>query len=1108
MLERRNDCSRIVCKISPFSSECSRSRQPKLVGDNPGRLPKLARPCDPSSGARCNLGNFFPRPPDVFKMVPGGFKVVPGGFRPPETMENQISFCKDGTLDPRCRPAGPPRSRLPTKGAETPTIRRPVTDRPIKTSQENTPPPAESQRPQNTNGISNRPLNSFNPTLSPGPIKNNIVTPARIKTGNRENNNPMMRSPKQLEGTGDLCNGLNSGDCKTSNGQQCQSNGFGCGQLVPDLTSPRIPVSVKPEKNESPEQTVVSTLPSDSPNFSTSPRPTPGTSTDSNIPVSTRIATSFTDPPSNSLRDTSTLSPTNIVTNSGSLKDAPLGNTPNLPSPEFPATEFTTPLELDPTLSSGPEKQSSPDHDRFPLDLDFETGTSDPHLKNGNVPTTARSKKPNLQKEVLVPRRPTSMPNPSRTTDPSPPSGKSTPFDVKLVRVPLTDPQPFSPTGLLPSSFSLPTSSPSFAPLEPSPIHHPVSHGCTEGDLDCLLQEQTLDQEDPSFIFGDCKEKEAGCSDEMVDVGMDPKLRDPEQENLSKDPKMANMDGKDSALAHVDNPDCHGGSCQGPHQQEREGGSDPIKIDNHDCPPTSPGCSATVPPEMKDAGVMNAQVTVKSPLPPLSSNGLELGKTLNVVPSPRPQTPTSTMRTIDGNPLSFEGSGKKSGEPSPGGGPNPLPTPSPPPSKANQPGMLNGANQERPGIPPISLDAGHPRPRPVGSTGDPLGRQPAQPASKKQSPPGGRRRPQPVPDPGRPQQLAPCTTGPPHHSCPQELPRKPKSGPSLPTEPPTEFGKRLPTGTRADCKPGSLADECWPEEDPCEGGDPNCWPFDFSRETARSCLANGDTEECAALALAYQRYCNSHPVSRLCVSSSGRNTDPAPAAGQPSRPGSGVTRRPPIECSTAGHRDPICRFPTNAALSPSQQPLQTFPPAAPLGPLLPQKNLPKKLDRKKLFNPAPKKTPIGPVKAGKDERLVNPNKSRKPPLEKGSGQDRQTESDPERERERKVEKENPGKRGRQGKGKEENEGSEREVDGQLDDQVAGGGDGGGRKEQVTRQAGQSRPVCNNVNGEHTAHQARVLGLFAQDLLHDHHDRQAHHDHHDDLVWLITFFVNT
>ena len=161
-----------------------------------------------------------------------------------------------------------------------------------------------------------------------------------------------------------------------------------------------------------------------------------------------------------------------------------------------------------------------------------------------------------------------------------------------------------------------------------------------------------------------------------------------------------------------------------------------------------------------------------------------------------------------------------------------------------------------------------------------------------------------------------------------------------------------------------------------------------------------------------------------------------------------------------------------------------------------------------MFNPPPKKTPLGPVKAGKDERLVNPNKSRKPPLEKGSGQDRRTESDPEREKEGKVEKEKPGKRGRQGKGKDENEGSEREVDGQLDDQVAGGGDGGGRKEQVTRQAGQSRPVCNNVNGEHTAHQARVLGLFAQDLLHDHHDRQGHCDHQDDLVWLITFFVNT
>ena len=82
--------------------------------------------------------------------------------------------------------------------------------------------------------------------------------------------------------------------------------------------------------------------------------------------------------------------------------------------------------------------------------------------------------------------------------------------------------------------------------------------------------------------------------------------------------------------------------------------------------------------------------------------------------------------------------------------------------------------------------------------------------------------------------------------------------------------------------------------------------------------------------------------------------------------------------------------------------------------------------------------------------------------------------------------------------------------------MAGGGDGGGGKEQVTRQAGQARPVCINVNiplnYERTAHQARVLGLFAQYLLHDHHDRHHdrhdHYDHHNYCVWLITFFVHT
>ena len=144
---------------------------------------------------------------------------------------------------------------------------------------------------------------------------------------------------------------------------------------------------------------------------------------------------------------------------------------------------------------------------------------------------------------------------------------------------------------------------------------------------------------------------------------------------------------------------------------------------------------------------MNSQVTA-SPPPP--SNGVELGKTQNVVPPPRSQVPPTTS-TNPRKTLNFEaGRGKESGDPSlQGGGPSPLPTPSSPPSKANQPGMLNGANQERPRIPQISLDAGHlarqPRPRPVGS--GPLGR-PAQAESKKekQSPTGGPE----VPDPGRP----------------------------------------------------------------------------------------------------------------------------------------------------------------------------------------------------------------------------------------------------------------------------------------------------------------------------------------------------------------------
>ena len=889
MLERRPNCSRIVCKISPFSSECTRSRQPKVVGDNLGRLPKLARPCDPSR-PNCNLGNFFPRPPDVFKMVPGGFKVIPGGFRP-QTQENQISFCKDGTLDPRCRP----RSRLPAatkpgQGVETPTIPRPVTEQPIKTSHENTPPPAQSQGPQNTNGISNGPLNSFNPTLSPGPIKNNIVTP--FKTGNKENNNsPPARAPKQLGGGTeevDLpCNGLDGrGECTSEVGEksedECKSNGQGCDQRQPEATSQRSTVFGKPDpkEEESSQRTVEPPFPNMDA-FSAHPSSTP----DPNVfrTSSEAFPASFTEPPSSRLRDPTTLS-TEVLPD----------KTPEI---EDPVTSDQNGSFEDPKAKSD------------------ESGA-----RKKGLPTTPEE--PNLHKEVAVLQRPTALPHPSKIAgtpslpDQSPPTGKSTPFDLKPDRVPLTSLQSFSPTGQLPSSFSFPTPSPSLKPGEPSPVSH--------------------QEENPGVVI-ECREKEGGCSD--------PKLAD------------------------VDETECSGSSsCQGPHQEVVVPASDdPIKIDNHDCPPDC----ATVPPKMKDAGVMNSQVTA-SPPPP--SNGLELGKTPNVVPSPRSQVPpTTTSRTPR---LNLEaGRGKA-------GGASPLPTPSSPPSKANQAGMLNGANQERPRIPQISLDAGHPRPRPVGS--GPLGR-PAQAEKEKQSPTGGLE----VPDPGRPHQLAPCAAipGGPDNSCPQELPRKPKS---------EDIGKRLPTETRENCEPGSLAEECWPE-DPCAEGDPDCWPFDFSRETARTCLANSDTQECQAFALAYQRYCNSHPVSRLCV---GRNTDPAPAAGrQPSRPGSGVTSsRPPIECS-ADSRDPICRFlPNPAALSPSQP--QTPAPIASLqqpqrsGGEDPQKSLPRKSDRKKLFNLAPKKTPGGPVKTGKVKEAVNPNRSRKPSVGTVLGRGGRTESGP------------------------------------------------------------------------------------------------------------------
>ena len=962
MLERRPDCSRIVCKISPFSSECTRSRQPKVVGDNSGRLPKLARPCDPSR-PNCNLGNFFPRPPDVFKMVPGGFKVIPGGFRPQTTMENQISFCKDGTLDPRCRLQPPPRSRLPSQGVESPTIPRPVTAQPIKSSHENTPPP---ERPQNTNGISNEPLNSFNPTLSAGPIKNNIVTPPRFKTGSRENKTPLMRAPKQLEEVDLPCNGNgpDNRECKPSAG--CQSNGSGCHQIEAELTSSRNPVSDQPDPT------------SDPPNFLAHPTSTPLT---------------------NTLRDTTTHSSEvgtsasigfpDMVTKFDSFNDAPSRGQ------EVPSAQKLPNLQFDPEIE---DTFTSNQNGSF-VDPNANSGISD--TKQNGDPQQPRGS--NLGEDASVPQRPKTSPHPPKNADTpplpdrSPPAGESTPFDLKPVRDPLPSPQSFSPTGQLPSSFSSPTSSPSLIPVEPSSDHHPVSHACTQGHPGCASEEQG---EDPAAVSSECQEQESGCSD------LKP--------------------------TDVDETKCSGSNCQGA-QQHPLPATDPIKIDNHDCPPGGSLCSATsVPPKMKDAGVMNSQVTAASPPPP--SNGLELGKTPNVVPSPGTEVPT-TSRT---KPLNSKGRGKESEDPSlQASRPSPLPTPSSPPSKANQPGMLNGANQERPRIPQISLDAGHlardPRPRPVGS--GPLGSlPPAQPESKKekQSPTGGPE----VPDPGRAHQLAPCAAipGGPDNSCPQELPRKPKSEPSH-----VDIGERLPTGARVDCEPDSLEEECWPE-DPCAEGDPDCWPFDFSRETARSCLANSDTAECQAFALAYQRYCNSHPVSRLCV---GRNTDPAPAAlpaRQPSRPGSGVTSsRPPIECS-ADSRDPICRFLPHSAISPSQTPVGLRPASED-----PQKSFPRKSDGKKLFNPVPQKAPSDLVKTGKVNGVVNPNKSRKPftgkELGRGGGR---TGSNPERQR------------GEVG----DDEKKERELGSQLGS-VTGRGEGGGQahKQQVTRQAGQPRTLC-------------------------------------------------
>ena len=314
-------------------------------------------------------------------------------------------------------------------------------------------------------------------------------------------------------------------------------------------------------------------------------------------------------------------------------------------------------------------------------------------------------------------------------------------------------------------------------------------------------------------------------------------------------------------------------------------------------------------------------------------------------PTGTPETPQKNIIRTEGLRDPGDSSREESQDPSHAWESSPLPTPSTRPSKANQPGMLNGANQEGPRIPEISLGPGHPARAP--GTGphhiEPGAPGMGSPGKAGESGAGGK-------EPEGPGHLAPCGPGEEcreqsctqenncHPACPPgstgcstvQEPRHPKTGEIEEGHQclPGTFGCRT-DGSQvrfpgqdedkmASCPPGSKEDECWPEggADPCSNGPPSCWPFSFSRETAGTCISNSDTPECQAFALTYQRYCNSHPVSPLCLA---RNTDPGPAGQQPSRPASGVTTsRPPIECS-AGSRDPICRS-LPAAVSPSQPP--------------------------------------------------------------------------------------------------------------------------------------------------------------------------------------------
>ena len=76
MLTRSQDCTKVICTVTPFSPECKLKLRPKP--SKQPQLMKITRPCN-TSLTSCVIGNFIQRPPDceTNPRAIGCAKVVP-----------------------------------------------------------------------------------------------------------------------------------------------------------------------------------------------------------------------------------------------------------------------------------------------------------------------------------------------------------------------------------------------------------------------------------------------------------------------------------------------------------------------------------------------------------------------------------------------------------------------------------------------------------------------------------------------------------------------------------------------------------------------------------------------------------------------------------------------------------------------------------------------------------------------------------------------------------------------------------------------------------------------------------------------------------------------